>query len=149
MKDNFFKLLANSNELKKNKKILQDENPEAYNVLTNLLLTIEENFHYSEKDEYIKLAKDFLDDQITVDDFSYSFMGIYEGINQKISQMENDESSDLANFLDKTRSPGLNRLLARVYGSCDSFNLDADLTMSDEKELKNCAQSLIIQLQEK
>ena len=77
MKYNFFKLLADSNEFKKNKKFLQKENPETFKVLFDFLVTIEENFHYSEKHEYIKLAKDFLADQITADDFSYSFMAIY------------------------------------------------------------------------
>lgn len=103
MKDDFFKLLTYSNELRKNKKFLQKENPEAFKVLFDFLVTIEENLHYSEKHEYIQLAKNFLDDQITADDFSYSFMAIYEGINQKLGQMERDESLDLANFLGKTR----------------------------------------------
>ena len=148
MKYDFFKLLADSNELKKNKKFLQKENPEAFKVLFDFLVTIEENFHYSEKHEYIKLAKDFLADQITADDFSYSFMAIYEGINKKLGQMERNESLDLANFLGKTRRRELGRLLARIYGSCDSFSLDPDFTMSDEKELKNCAQILLLKLQE-
>ena len=85
------------------KKILQKENPEAFKILFDFLVTIEENFYYSEKHEYIKFAKNFLSDQITVDDFSYSSMAIYEGINQKLGQMERDESLDLANFLGKTR----------------------------------------------
>lgn len=148
MKDDFFKLLTYSNELRKNKKFLQKENPEAFKVLFDFLVTIEENLHYSEKHEYIKLAKNFLDDQITADDFSYSFMAIYEGINQKLGQMERDESLDLANFLGKTRRRELGRLLARIYGSCDSFSLNPDFTMSDEKELKNCAQILLLKLQE-
>ena len=148
MKDDFFKLLTYSNELRKNKKFLQKENPEAFKVLFDFLVTIEENLHYSEKHEYIQLAKNFLDDQITADDFSYSFMAIYEGINQKLGQMERDESLDLANFLGKTRRRELGRLLARIYGSCDSFSLNPDFTMSDEKELKNCAQILLLKLQE-
>ena len=148
MKSDFFKLLAYSNELKKNKKFLQKENPEAFKVLFDFLVTIEENFHYSEKHEYITLAKDFLADQITADDFSHSFMAIYEGINRKLGQMEKDQSLDLANFLGKTRRRELGRLLARIYGSCDSFSLDPNFTMSDEKELKNCAQILLLKLQE-
>jgi hypothetical protein len=51
------------------------------------------------KQEYIELAKYFLADQITADDFSYSFMAIYEGINRKLGQIEEDESLELANFL--------------------------------------------------
>ena len=77
---NFFKLLKYSNELKRNNKYLNNEDPEAFDTLLNFLVRIEDNLHYSEKQEYIELAKDFLDDQITADDFSYSFMAIYGGI---------------------------------------------------------------------
>jgi len=148
MEQKFFKLLAYSNELKKTNKYLQKEDPEAFQVLLKFLVTIEENFHYSEKHEYINLAKDFLDDQITTDDFSRSFMAIYEGIGEKLGQMKREESVELANFLNKTDRCRLNRLLASIYGSCDSFSLDPDFSISDEKELKNCAQILLLKLQE-
>ena len=148
MEQKFFKLLADFNELKKTNKYLQKEDPEAFQVLLKFLVTIEENFHYSEKHEYINLAKDFLDDQITADNFSRSFMAIYEGIGEKLGQMKREESVELANFLNKTDRCGLNRLLASIYGSCDSFSLDPDFSMSDEKELKNCAQILLLKLQE-
>ena len=109
-------------------------------------MTIEENFHYSEKHEYINLAKNFLDDQITANDFSRSFMAIYEGIGEKLGQMKREESVELANFLNKTDRCGLNRLLASIYGLCDSFSLDPDFSMSDEKELKNCAYVLLVEM---
>ena len=80
-------------------------------------MAIAENFHYSEKHEYINLAKDFLDNKITADDFSYAFMGIYEGIGDKLDQMKREESLELANFVNKTDRCGLNRLLAGIYGS--------------------------------
>ena len=143
----FFKLLKYSNELKKNKKSLRKKDFETFNVLLNLSVTIENNFHYLEKQEYIKLAKDFLSDQITADDFSYSFMGIYEGISRKLGQMKKDESLELANFLKPSR-PELGGLLARIYGSCDSFSPDPEIAMADEKELKNCAQILLLKLQD-
>ena len=84
----FFKLLKYSNELKKNKKSLLKEDPEAFDMLLHFLVRIERNLHYSEKQEYIELARDFLTDQITADDFSYSFMAIYGGIGQKLGQMK-------------------------------------------------------------
>ena len=149
MKYNFLKLLAYSNELKKNKKSLLKENPEVFGILLNFLVRIERNLHYLEKQEYIELAKYFLADEITADDFSYSFMAIYEGINLKLGQMEKDESLDLVNFLRPSR-PELGNLLARIYGSCDSFSSDpeVEIAMSDEKELKDCAQILLLKLQE-
>ena len=144
---NFFKLLKYSNELKINNKYLDKEDPEAFDTLLKFLVRIEDNLHYSEKQEYIELAKDFLADQITADDFSYSFMAIYEGITRKLGQMKRTESLELANFLKPSRLE-LGKLLALIYGSCDSFSPDPEITMSDEKELKDCAQILLFKLQE-
>ena len=145
----FFKLLKYSNKLKKNKKSLRKEDPEVFKLLLKFLVKISDNFHYSEKQEYIELAKDFLSDQITADDFSYGFMSIYEGIGKKLGQMKRDESLELANFLNPSR-PEIGDLLARIYGSCDSFNPDpeVEIAMSDEKELKECAQILLSELQQ-
>ncbi len=143
---NFFKLLKYSNKLKRNNKYLDKEDPEAFDTLLKFLVIIAENFHYSEKHEYINLAKDFLDNKITADNFSYSFMAIYEGIGEKLDQMKIEESLELANFVNKTDRCELNRLLARIYGSCDSFS--PDIAMADEKELKDYAQILLFKLQE-
>ena len=143
----FLKLLKYSNELKKINKSLKNEDPEVFDVFLDFLVRIERNLHYLEKQEYINLAKDFLDDQITADDFSYSFMAIYAGIGQKLGQMKRAESVELANFLEPSR-PELGDLLARIYGSCDSYSPDPEIAMSDEKELKDCAQILLFKLQE-
>lgn len=142
----FFKLLKYSNELKINNKYLDKEDPEAFDTLLNFSVAIEDNFHYSEKQEYIELAKNFLTDQITADDFSYSFLAIYEGIGEKLGQMKIKESLELANFLKPSR-PELGDLLAHIYGSCDSFSPDPEVAMSDEQELKDCAQILLVELQ--
>ena len=132
---NFFKLLKYSNELKKNKKSLRKKDSEAFNLLLNFSVTIETNLHYSEKQEYIELAKDFLADQITADDFLYSFMAIYEGINRELGQMKRTESLELANFLKPSR-PELGYLLARIYGSCDSFCPDPEIAIQTARRIK-------------
>ena len=111
-------------------------------MLSDFLVTIRNNFHFSERQEYIDLAKDFLADQITADDFSYSFIGIYDGIEQKVAQMEKDESLELTNFL-KTNQSELDGLLSQIYGTCDYFGH----VIYDEKELKDCAQILLLKLQ--
>ena len=74
-------------------------------------------------------------------------MGIYEGICRKLGQMKRNESLELANFLKPSRSE-LGDLLARIYGSCDNFSPDPDIAMSDEKELKERPQILLLKLQE-
>ena len=134
-----FSLLRQSNELKKNKNSLD---PEASGILLDFLVTIRNNFHFSERREYIDLAKDFLADQITADDFLRAFMGIYERITREVVQMEKDESLELTNFL-KTSQSELGDLLSQIYGTCDAFGH----IISDEKELKDCAQILLLKLQ--
>ena len=108
-----------------------------------------DNLHYLERQEYIELAKDFLADQITADDFSFAFMGVYEEINEKLKQMKKDESLELANFLKPSRSE-FGDLLVSIYGSCNNYNPDpeVDIATSDEKELKFGAQILLLKFQE-
>ena len=149
MKNDFFKLLAKSHKLKRNKKFLEKESPEEYTKLFKFLATIEENFHYSERQEYITLAKDFLENQITAEEFSYSFQAIFEGIGKKLGRMIRDESSDLTNFLSKNRRSEFGELLLRAYGSCESFSLDPEATLSTEEELREDAQNLLVILEEK
>ena len=79
---------------------------------------------------------------MTADDFSLVFMGIYEGISREVGQMEEDESLELTNFL-KTNQSELDGLLSQIYGTCDYFGH----VIYDEKELKDCAQSLLLKLQ--
>ena len=135
----FFSLLRQSNELKKNKNSLD---PEASDMLLDFSVTIRNNFHFSERREYIDLAKDFLADQITADDFSSDFISLYQGIEREVAQLEKDESLELTNFL-KTSQFELYDLLSQIYGTCDFFGH----VISDEKELKDCAQILLLKLQ--
>ena len=149
----FFKLLKYSNELEKNKKYLLTEDPEAFKALSKFLVIIEENFYYTEKDKYVELIKDFLDEKINAEDFSILFMAMYEGINQKLRQMKKDfkekslKSFELSDFLVESKACGIGNLLARAYGYCDSFNPDSNLRMADEEELRNCAQILLFEMQ--
>ena len=148
MEETFFKLLSDDNNLKKQHKYLKDEDSEAFEIFLKFLVTIEENLHYSEKEEYINLAKEFLDEKITADDFCYSFLAIYEGINAKLNQLKNEESVELAKFITKVNRSELNPLLAKIYGSCDNFGLDPESYIINQKELKNYAKVLLLQLQQ-
>ena len=79
---------------------------------------------------------------MTADEFSLAFMGIYEGISREVGQMEEDESLELTNFL-KTSQFELDDLLSQIYSTCDFFGH----VIFDEKELKDCAQILLLKLQ--
>jgi hypothetical protein len=134
--ERFFSLLRQYNELKK----LDHEEGD---MLLNSIKTIRNNFYLSERQEYINLAKDFLADQMTADDFSYAFMDAYEGITREVGQMKEDESLELVNLLKPEESSELGDLLSKTYGTCDFFGHG----ISDEKELKDCAQILLLKLQ--
>ena len=150
----FFSLLRQLNELENTETPtliagrIPSLDPEESDMLLDSMETIRNNFHFSERQEYIDLAKDFLADQITADDFSSDFISIYKGIDQEIAQMEKDESLELTNFLKTSQLTSkltieLTDLLLQIYGTCDFFGH----VIFDEKELKDCAQILLLKLQ--
>jgi len=159
----FFRLLRQYNEMEKNPEtpiLIADRipclEPEESDILLdsinfryflrNVNRTIEDNFHFSEREEYINLAKDFLADQMTADDFSGAFIGTYKGIDEEFAQMIKDESLELVNFLKPqplVLDIELGDLLLKTYGTCDSFGH----LIFDEKELRDCAQILLLKLQ--
>ena len=150
----FFSLLRQLNELENTETPtliagwIPSLDPEESDMLLDSLETIRNNFHFSERQEYIDLAKDFLADQITADDFSSDFISIYKGIDREVAQMEKDESLELTNFLKTSQLTSkltieLTDLLSQIYGTCDFFGH----VIYDEKELKDCAQILLLKLQ--
>ena len=165
----FFRMLRQSNEMEKNPEtsILiavgipcsepeESDINETYQkgdlstrqryILLDSIRTIEDNFHFSEREEYINLAKDFLADQMTADDFSGAFIGTYKEIDEEVAQMIKDESLELVNFLKPqplVLDIELGDLLLKTDGTCESFGH----LFFDEKELKDCAQTLLLKLQ--
>ena len=73
-------------------------------------------------------------------------MAIYEGVNKIFSKMQREESPELASFLNPCRSE-LGKLLIKIYGSCDAFSPDPKGIMSNEQELKDYAQILVLEFQ--
>jgi hypothetical protein len=49
---------------------LSEEGFDEFDTLPTFLLRMEDNFYSSEKQEYIKLRKDFLENEFITDDFS-------------------------------------------------------------------------------
>lgn len=111
---NLFKLLKRSNGLTRNNRSLKKEDTEAFKTLLHFLAIIE-------------LLKDLLDNEITAENFSYYFIWMHDQLNVKLSQMEREESVELANLRTKTDRPRLNRVIPRLYGSCDSFLLGLEI----------------------
>lgn len=156
-KETFRQLLKYSNELKKNQKYLIKEDPIAFTKLLNFLSIIEENLHWKVKNQYVKLIEDFLNENISADDFSILFIRIFEKTVDKVHQLEIDlkeknslNSSEISELLLEKKACGIAGLISDVYGDCDRFNSDLSSENDfylDEEQFRNSIKELFFEMQ--
>jgi len=150
-KQEFFKLLKYSNELRKNNKSLFKENPEKSRKLSRFLIIIEENLHLRQKDKYIELMEIFLNNKIDAEDFSFYFIAKYDNINQTLREMEQDfekKFDELSNLLieNKNKKYQIGMSLMSMYDHCDDFDPNSNSSITDEENLRNYAKILLSEL---
>ena len=152
-KQEFFKLLKYSNELRKNNKYLFKENPEKSRRLSRFLIIIEENLHLRQKDKYIELIEIFLNNKIDAEDFSFCFIAKYDNINQTLREMKQDfekKFDELSNLLieDKNKKYQIGMTLMSMYDHCDDFDPNSNSSITDEANLRNYAKMLLSELKQ-
>ena len=150
-KQEFFKLLKYSNELRKNNKSLFKENPEKSRKLSRFLIIIEENLHLRQKDKYIELIEIFLNNNIDAEDFSFCFIAKYDNINQTLREMKQDfekKFDELSNLLieNKNKKYQIGMSLMSMYDHCDDFDPNYNSSITDEENLRNYAKILLSEL---
>ena len=150
-KQEFFKLLKYSNELRKNNKSLFKENPEKSRKLSRFLIIIEENLHLRQKDKYIELMEIFLNNKIDAEDFSFCFIAKYDKINQTLREMKQDfekKFDELSNLLieNKNKKYQIGMSLMSMYDHCDDFDPNSNSSITDEANLRNYAKMLLSEL---
>ena len=150
-KQEFFKLLKYSNELRKNNKSLFKENPEKSRKLSRFLIIIEENLHLRQKDKYIELMEIFLNNKIDAEDFSFYFIAKYDNINQTLREMKQDfekKFDELSNLLieNKNKKYQIGMSLMSMYDHCDDFDPNSNSSITDEANLRNSAKMLLSEL---
>ena len=150
-KQEFFKLLKYSNELRKNNKSLFKENPEKSRKLSRFLIIIEENLHLRQKDKYIELMEIFLNNKIDAEDFSFCFIAKYDNINQTLREMKQDfekKFDELSNLLieNKNKKYQIGMSLMSMYDHCDNFDPNSNSSIIDETNLRNYAKMLLSEL---
>jgi hypothetical protein len=150
-KQEFFKLLKYSNELRKNNKSLFKENPEKSRKLSRFLIIIEENLHLRQKDKYIELMEIFLNNKIDAEDFSFCFIAKYDNINQTLREMKQDfekKFDELSNLLikNKNKKYQIGMSLMSMYDQCDDFDPNSNSSITDEANLRNYAKILLSEL---
>lgn len=150
-KQEFFKLLKYSDELRKNNKSLFKENPEKSRKLSRFLIIIEENLHLRQKDKYIELMEIFLNNKIDAEDFSFCFIAKYDNINQTLREMKQDfekKFDELSNLLieNKNTKYQIGMSLMSMYDHCDDFGTNSNSSITDEANLRNYAKMLLFKL---
>ena len=150
-KQEFFKLLKYSNELRKNNKSLFKENPEKSRKLSRFLIIIEENLHLRQKNKYIELIEIFLNNKIDAEDFSFCFIAKYDNINQTLREMKQDfekKFDELSNLLieNKNKKYQIGMSLMSMYDHCDDFDPNSNSSITDEANLRNYAKMLLSEL---
>jgi hypothetical protein len=150
-KQEFFKLLKYSNELRKNNKYLFKENPEKSRRLSRFLIIIEENLHLRQKDKYIELMEIFLNNKIDAEDFSFCFIAKYDNINQTLREINQDfekKFDELSNLLieNKNKKYQIGMSLMSMYDHCDDFDPNSNSSITDEANLRNYAKMLLSEL---
>ena len=152
-KQEFFKLLKYSNQLRKNNQSLFKENPEKSRKLSKFLVIIEENLHLRQKDKYIELMETFLKNKINAEDFSFYFISKYDNINQTLREMKQDfekKFDELSNLLieNKNKKDQIGTFLMSMYDYCDDFDPNSNSSITDEVNLRNYAKILLSELKQ-
>jgi len=148
-KQELFKLLKDSNELRNNNKSLFKENPEKSRKLSRFLRIIEENLHLRKKDTYIELIEIFLNNNVDAEDFSFCFIAKYDNINQTLREMKQDfekKFNELSSLLTENKKYRIGMSLASMYDYCDDFNPNSNSSITDEENLRNYAKILLSEL---
>lgn len=150
-KQEFFELLEYSDKLRKNNKFLFKEDPKRSIKLSEFLAIIEENLHLRQKDKYIELMEIFLNKKIDAENFSFCFIAKYDSINETLRKMQQDfekkfdELSDL--LIENTNKKyNIGMALMLMYDQCDEFDLNSNLSITDEANLRNSVKMLLSEL---
>ena len=144
----FFELLKYSNELLKKDTSLKKENRQKYRKLVDFNAKITENLHLKQKERYIQLMENFLNNTIDAKDFSFCFIAQYHIPHLVAYEMIQDfekNVDELSHLL--TDNPHLEykfigQSIMFLSEQCDEYIS----SIIDEANLRNSAKSLLSEL---
>ena len=140
-------------ELKKQNKSLRTQDPIEYSKLRKYSARISEYLHWSQKDEYLQLIKDFLNSKIDGKEFDKKFSKMVTVIEKKSSLLfQNYE--ELKRIEPSPRSLGFGKWISEIYLCYNEFYEDYDLNegedpaLKTEEQLRGAVTSLFPEIQE-
>ena len=145
-------LLKYQQELKKQNKSLKTKNPIKYSKLLNHSSIINEYLHWSQKNKYLQLIKDFLNSKIDGKEFDEKFSKMVTVIEKKSSLLfQNYE--ELKRIEPNSKSLGFGKWISEIYLCCNEFYKDYDLNegkdpaLKTEEQLRDAVTSLFPEIQ--
>ena len=129
------KFLNYEQELNKQNKSLITEDPIKYSKLLEYSAIISEYLHWSQKNEYLQLIKDFLNSKIDGKEFDNKFSKMVTEIEKK-SNLLFKNYEELKRIEPSPRSLGFEKWISEIYLCCNEFYEDYDLNEGEDKFLK-------------
>ncbi len=148
----YIQLLNYQQELKKQNKSLRTQDPIKYSKLRKYSVRISKDLHWSQKNEYLQLIKDFLNSKIDGKEFDKKFSKMVTVIEKKSSLLSKNYE-ELKCIETSPRSIGFGRQISEIYLCCNEFYEDYDLTeredpaLKTEEQLRNAVKSLFTEIQ--
>jgi len=121
--DEYIKLLNYQQALKEQNKSLRTEDSIKYSKLRNCSARISDYLHWSQKNEYLQLIKDFLNFKIDGKEFDNKFSKMVTVIEKK-SRLLSKNYEELKRIEPSTMSLGFGTWISEIYLCCNEFYSD-------------------------
>ena len=150
--DEHIQLLNYQQKLKEQNKSLINENPIKYSKLLNYSARISEYLHWSQKNYYLQIIKDFLNFKIDGKEFDKKFSKMVTVIEKK-ARLLFKNYEDLKRIKPSPRSLGFEMWISEIYLCCNAFYEDYDLKegedpfLKTEEQLRDAVKSLFPEIQ--
>jgi hypothetical protein len=150
----YIELLNYQQALKKQNKSLRTQDPIKYSKLRKYSARISEYLHWSQKNEYLQLIKDFLNSKIDGKEFDNKFSKMVTVIEKKSSLLSKNYE-ELKRIEPSSMSLGFGTWISEIYLCCNEFysdfNEEEDRTQipfaKTEEQLRYAVKSLFPEIQ--
>ena len=151
--EEYIKLLNYQQALKKQNKDLQKLDPIKYSKLRKYSARISEHLHWSQKNEYLQLIKDFLNFKIDGKKFDNKFSKMVRVIEKK-SRLLSKNYEELKRIKPNSMSLKFGTWISEIYLCCNEFYPTfkeedrAEIPFAKtEEQLRDAVENLLLEIQ--
>ena len=152
--DEYIELLNYQEALKKDNKSLRTQDPVKDSKLRKYAVILTDHLHWSQKNQYLQLIKDFLNCKIDAQKFDSEFSIMVEEI-EKNYRLLSKNYEELKRIEPSSISLGFGTWISEIYLYCNEFYSDfneeeerADIPFAKtEAQLRDAVKSLVPEIQ--